>query len=228
MTGICPICKEHGVKLIKCKFVQKGKILTVYQCQKCDTRKDIADFIQANLRKYSVGMIEIVDDYKTCEKIGTKKGANYYKIIRDHLFKIICKYDASVTTRFDVRYFYLDSGNPKQKNPAWCVDCCLEIIQSQKSISEQLVSEGLPSVDFRVCAEYGDAVLTHPDDPEKGDLEGPAVVRCLHMEHCVPKNKFLIGANLYEKVKNSNNFSFKIKDCSDYFIRDSIYSVVRK
>ena len=182
--------------------------------------------------RYAVGMVDMVNSSKISAQIGPTKSARYYQVFLNSMSKILSRYDGIVIKNVGdcLFYYFPDSDNPDKKGLTSCVECSLEMTRSQKYISEQLVSEGLPSIDFRVSADYGTVLLMKTSVSEGFDMMGTPVNMCSKINRLAAKNQFVIGGDLFQIIKEFKDYQFKeINDFSLGFkLSYPVYSVLDK
>ena len=179
----------------------------------------------------AVGVVDMVNSSKISAQIGPKKSARYYQVFLNSMSKIISSYDGIVIKNIgDCLLYHFPDSDSDKKGLTNCIECSLEMIRSQKYISEQLVSEGLPSIDFRVSADYGTVLLMNTNVSEGFDIIGSPVNMCSKINRLAAKNQFVIGGDLFQMIKEFNVCQFK--EISDYSLGFKfsypVYSVLNK
>src|SRR3989338_1224066 len=162
-------------------------------------------------RIHCVGVVDMVNSTKTSAQIGPKKSARYYQVFLNSMSEIIFRGGGNVIKNAGdcLFYYFPDSDNQDKIGLANCIKCGLAMINSQNHISEQLVSEGLPSVDFRVSADYGSVLLMKSNYSEFLDMIGPPLNMCSKINHLAGVNQFVIGGDLFQMVREFNGYQFK-------------------
>ena len=159
----------------------------------------------------AVGMVDMVNSSKISAQIGPKKSARYYQVFLNSMSKILSKYDGIVIKNVGdcLFYYFPDSDNQEQLGLARCIECSLEMIRSQKYISEQLVNEGLPKIDFRISADYGTVLFMKTSISESLDMIGLPVNMCSKINRLAEKNQFVIGGDFFQLIKEFKTYQFK-------------------
>ena len=159
-------------------------------------------------RVYSVGMVDMVNSSKISAQIGTLKSARYYQVFLNSMSKIIYQYGGIVIKNIgDCLFYYFPDSN--KKDLINIIECSLEMTKSQKSISKQLISDGLPGIDLRVSADYGTVLLMKTSISERYDIFGLPVNMCSKINHLAAKNQFVIGSDLFQIIKEFKCYQFK-------------------
>lgn len=180
---------------------------------------------------YCVGIVDMVNSTKITAQIGPIKASRYYQIFLNSMSKIISEFNGSVIKNVGdclVYYFPNSERNKEKYDFAKCIECGLAMTHSQKYIAKQLISEGLPSIDFRVSSDYGSVLIMKSNISESLDMIGPPLNMCCKINRLAGKNQFVIGGDLFHIVRKLNGYQFKaINDYSLGFKYSyPVYSVV--
>jgi len=128
-------------------------------------------------------------------------------------------------------YYFPESGKPENKYGLLsCLECGLAMTESQKYISEQLIKEGLPEINFRVSADFGSVLIMKSNVSNSLDMIGSPLNMCSKINHMAEKNQFVVGGDLFQMSKGLDDYLFTgINDFSlDFKLSYPIYSVSRK
>jgi len=159
---------------------------------------------------YVIGMVDMVNSTKITAQIGSVKTARYFQVFLNSMAKILSRYKGNVfKIAGDCLLFHFIDSDPNKTGLKSCIECSLEMTRSQKYISEQLSSEGLPRIDFRISADYGVISLVKTDLSEKFDMIGPPVNMCAKINRLAGNNQLVIGSDLFRLVKEFKIYQFK-------------------
>jgi class 3 adenylate cyclase len=131
--------------------------------------------------------------------------------------KIIGKFGGRVIKNIGdcLLYYFPNHSDPKNEDFANCLDCGLAMVDAHKIICEQLELQKLPSLSYRISADWGSVLVMNTTDSSAVDLIGPPVNMCTKINHCAISNEFVIGGDLYEVVKKFARYSFQeVQSCS--------------
>ena len=190
------------------------------ETQKQPTTPSTSDYLVAfstQSQKYCVGYVDIVNSTKISATISPEKLSAYYEIFLNSMSKIIGMYGGKVIKNIgDCLLFYFPESNQSisegMKN---CLDCGIAMVNSQSIISEKVKSKKLPSLNFRVSADYGTVILMNTNTSDQIDLIGPPVNMCAKINHCAGYNEFVIGNDLRQYVQKFNGYGFQeIESCN--------------
>lgn len=166
---------------------------------------------------YCVGIVDMVNSTKITAQIGPIKASRYYQIFLNSMSKIISEFNGSVIKNVgdSLIYYFPNSKYSNEKYDfAKCLECSLAMTRSQKYISKQLISEGLPSIDFRVSSDYGSVLIMKSNVSESLDMIGPPLNMCCKINRFAGKNQFVIGGDLFQIVRKLEGYHFK--EINDY------------
>jgi hypothetical protein len=112
------------------------------------------------------------------------------------------------------------------------LECGITMIAAHGMINSKMQSERLPSVNYRITADYGELQIAKSSSSQGEDLFGSAVNICAKINSKAPANKMVIGDDLYHIVKYLDDYNFtpigefstKLKHNNNY----PIYLVVSK
>jgi len=182
---------------------------------------------------YCVGIVDMVNSTKITAHIGTLRASRYYQVFLNSMSKIISEFGGSVIKNVGdclVYYFPESCRFDRKYDFASCLKCGLAMISSQKHISKQLISEGLPGIDFRVSADYGSVLIMKSSISESLDMIGPPLNMCSKINRLAEKNQFVIGGDLYQIIKKYNEFDFHETKGMSIGLKNSypVYAVNRR
>ena len=143
--------------------------------------------------------------------------------------------------------FYLPKTSDSTNRSAFwnVIDCCVTMMAAYKFVNLEMSKIGLPSVSYRISADYGKAIISKPNaNSQTSDLFGPILDLCTKINSKAPPNGMVIGNNLYQILKsylNSSSLStssftddYNFKIIGEYSIIGSkqqsysLYSVISK
>ena len=198
------------------------------------SKPTVADYLvtmSANSENYCVGLVDMVGSTKIAATMGPAKSSRYYQVFLNSMSKILGRFGGFVIKNVGdcLVYYFPESSNSNSKYGLMsCLECSLAMIEAHDIICRQLKSEGLPSLDYRVSADYGSVIMMRTNTSDSVDMIGPPVNMCAKINRCAKPNTVALGGDLYQMVKKLN-YSFKaIDDYSLGFKFDyPVYSLER-
>jgi class 3 adenylate cyclase len=182
---------------------------------------------------YCVGIVDMVNSTKISAEIGSSKVPRYYQLFLNSMSKILSRFGGFVIKNVGdcLVYYFPESGKSENKYGLLsCLECGLAMTESQKYISEQLIKEGLPEINFRVSADFGSVLIMKSNVSNSLDMIGSPLNMCSKINHMAEKNQFVVGGDLFQMSKGLDDYLFTgINDFSlDFKLSYPIYSVSRK
>ncbi len=172
---------------------------------------------------YCITVIDIVGSTSIVSTLGTSKNIrNFYGIFINSIVNILKEYRAKIIKTVGdgvISYFpdTIDTNNMSAFENV--LECCFVQIEQRSTINTNLREQGLPTIRYRVSADYGKVERARFNGFDNDDLFGSTVNVCSKMNLHAPPNGIIIGNDLYRIIK-----SFKQLDRSYMFNEmDSYY-----
>jgi len=184
-----------------------------------------------NTTSYCVGLVDMVNSTKISATIGPAKISRYYQIFLNSMSRIMSRFGGFVIKNVGDSLFYYFPESSKNSNYGFmsCLEASLAMIESHDTICDKLRDEGLPSVDYRVSADYGTVAIMKSNASNSLDMIGPPVNMCSKINRSATKNGVVIGGDLYQVVKKLDYVIKPVHGFSLGFKVDyPVYSVTRK
>jgi two-component system, OmpR family, response regulator ChvI len=142
----------------------------------------------------------------------------YYSIFINTMAALARNYDAKIVKNAgDALIFYFpetsDPGNEPAFNRAF--ESFTTMILAHDIINSKLHSEKLPSVSYRISADYGRVEVAASTSSKSEDLFGSAMNICVKINSMAEPNGIVIGGNLYQIIKSFsfiNRYEFRESD----------------
>ena len=202
-----------------------------------------ADEISFNqeYNSYCICFIDMIDSTKVIANISTSdKVRKYYSIFLNSMSDIIRSFDGKIIKNAgDCLIFYFPKTLNFNNAPAFrdVLECGTTMTAAFKVINSKLSENKLPSVNYRISADYGKAIIAKSASSDNYDLFGPTMNICSKINSKAPPNGMVIGNDLYQVLKSffsSKSISsqeYKFKNIGQYSIPGlkqsyPIYSVI--
>lgn len=167
-------------------------------------------------QSYCVGYVDIVNSTKISASLSAEKLTKYYETFLNSMSKIIGKFDGQVIKNIgDCLLFYFPKSlNSSETGIRNCLDCGLAMSQAYEVINSEMVSKRLPSLSYRISADFGNVVLMNTSVSQSVDLIGSPVNSCSKINQYANKNEFVIGEDLQKNAKSLTGYGYlKIRTC---------------
>jgi class 3 adenylate cyclase len=197
------------------------------------TSSDYLVSFSGQSESYCVGMVDIVNSTKITHQMSHDKIAQYYQIFLNSMGSILGRFGGIVIKNIgdSLLYYFPESSKHKRKYGFMsCLEANLAIIEEYQAISNQLLEHTLPSLDYRVSADYGPCMIMQSSNSSVTDMVGPAMNMCSKINRSAAVNGIIIGSDFYEVVKDFDDYEFKRAGEHSIGLKHSypLYSVRRK
>jgi len=109
------------------------------------------------------------------------------------------------------------------------LECILTMAETHDFLQEKYQSEGLPTIDYRISANYGSLSIMKSNS-SLADLIGTPLNICSKINSQAPVNGIIIGGDLHGMVKDFDEYYYKESESFSVGLKNSypIYSLRRK
>ncbi len=157
-----------------------------------------------------VGVIDMTDSTRISSRLSDDDVSKMYEIFLNFMAKIVRKHNGEVVKNIGdalmFRFANVDPNNVKvMKN---ILECCLDMIESHDELKKELNAENIGELDYKISSTYGSVKVAQSTTSKISDIFGPTVNRCFKINSLCPKNSIVIGINLYEILKDFDEYEF--------------------
>src|ERR671923_2280557 len=173
-----------------------------------------------------IGFVDILNSTTVTAEIYNhpKKIGQYYSIFINTMAILVKNYGAKIVkSAGDALIFYFpqtsDTSNEEAFNDAF--ECFTTMILARDIINAKLHSEGLPSVSYRISADYGKVEVATSTSSRGGeDLFGSTMNICAKINSMAEANGIVIGGDLYRIIQSFSFFNnrYKFRELQGYSI----------
>ena len=184
-------------------------------------------------QSYCVGLVDMVNSTKIAAQIGPKKISRYYQLFLNSMSKIVSRFGGTVIKNIGdcLVYYFPESVDGKKKFGLMaCIECSLAMGEARNIICQKLFSEGLPSIDYRISADFGEIIIMKSNNTDSLDMIGPPLNMCSKINHAAGRNECVVGGDLYQMVKSFTEYQFSEQKGFSLGFKQAypIYAVKRK
>jgi two-component system, OmpR family, response regulator ChvI len=168
-------------------------------------------------QNYCVCFVDMVDSTKITAEISDRRKIGQYYAIFINTMAIVAKNNGAKIAKNagDALIFYFpetsDSDNEAAFNNAF--ECFTTMILAHDIINSKLHSESLPSVSYRISADYGRVEIATSTSSKSEDLFGSTMNICAKINSMAEPNGIVIGGDLYQIIKSfsfvNNRYEFR-------------------
>jgi two-component system, OmpR family, response regulator ChvI len=187
--------------------------------------------------RFCICFIDMMDSTVVTAGLTDAQVSKYYSIFLNAIATIAINFGSKIIKNAGdclICYFPATSDTSKLLPLSNALECLMTMIDAWKFINSLLKSEGLPPVNYRISADYGEVEIAQSITSKSDDLFGAAMNLCAKINSKASKNGLVIGSRLYkvldghESLKQDYGFevtgSYSIHGKENYVI----YSVVGK
>src|SRR5918994_727653 len=160
-------------------------------------------------QNYCVCFVDMVNSTKITAEISDHlKVRQYYSIFINTMAILVKNYDAKIVKNAgDALIFYFPETSDSSNEAAFkgMLECFTTMILARDIINTKLHSENLPSVSYRISADYGKVEVATSTSSKGEDLFGSTMNICAKINSMAEPNGIVIGGDLYQIIKS---FSF--------------------
>jgi two-component system, OmpR family, response regulator ChvI len=156
-----------------------------------------------------IGFVDMVNSTEITAEISDRpKVRQYYSIFINTMALLAKNYGAKIVKNAgDALIFYFPDSSDPANEAAFkdILECFTTMMLARGIINAKLHSENLPSVSYRISADYGRVEVATSTSSKSEDLFGSTMNVCAKINSMAEPNGIVIGGDLYQII---NLFSF--------------------
>lgn len=195
-----------------------------------ETENEIEVSFTNNSENYCVTVVDIVGSTSIVSAISSsEKTRKFYSIFINAMANILRKYDARVIkTMGDGIISFFPKTKDTTNTGAFkdVLECCFSQIAESPNINKMLQEEKLPSIDYRISADYGRVEIAKSGNLDIDDLFGSTVNFCSKINLRASRNGIVIGSDLYRIIRSITQLekSCRFEELDGYYSGVGRYS----
>ena len=200
------INNESGSQIIRDLAIRKrGHIDSGSQAM--DTIKKSKEEISfyGKSKDYCVSIVDIVNSTRiVSEIVDADQVRKYYTIFHNTVSNIIEKHGAKTfKTLGDSLIYYFPMTEDSTNKIAFqrVMECSMDVLEACSPINVELQREQLPSIGYRLSADYGRLEVARCSTSESDDLFGSTINICSKINRKATPNGMVIGGDLYTVLR---------------------------
>jgi len=171
-----------------------------------ETDNEIEVSFTNNSENYCVTVVDIVGSTSIVSAISSsEKTRKFYSIFINAMANILRKYDARVIKTVGdgiISFFPKTKDTTNTSAFKDVLECCFSEIAESPNINKMLQEEKLPSIGFRISADYGRVEIAKSGNLDIDDLFGSTVNFCSKINLRASWNGIVIGSDLYRIIRS--------------------------
>ena len=153
-----------------------------------------------------VCFVDIVDSTRITSNINNpEKVMKYYGIFLNTMAAIARNFGAKIIKNVgDCLIFHYPKTSDSSNKSSFkdVIECCITMIEARDIINEKLSEEELPSLSYRISADYGRVEVVRSTSSQSDDLFGPTMNICAKINSKASPNGLVIGGGLHKFVQS--------------------------
>jgi class 3 adenylate cyclase len=172
--------------------------------------EDVISFIESP-SECCVGIVDIVGSTKATAKLPYSQVGKYYGTFLNTMTVIVKRFGGIVVKNGgdSLLYYFQGASSDDKSVYVKCLECSLAMVEAHSAINSKLHQEKLPSLDFRVSADYGKVTLATSSNSTYHDIFGSPVNFCSKINAKAAPNTVAIGGDLHQMAKELKCYSFQ-------------------
>ena len=176
-----------------------------------------------NSENYCISFIDLVDSTRNSVIIDAEKMKRYYSVFINIMSAIARDFNSNIikNTGDSIIYYFPETSDSDNVSAFKRVlECGLTMIAVNPVINTKLCEEGLPSLDYRISADYGRVDVAKSLTSTSEDLFGPTVNICSKINSMASPNSMVLGGDLYKIVKRILDKDYYFNKVGEYPLGD--------
>ena len=202
----CPSVKmeEFSVSLVKDKMGSSDSTDSV----KVSNSSEIS--FNNSSENYCVSIVDIVGSTALVSTIrSSEKVRNFYSIFINVMADEIKKYNGRIVKTLGdgiISYFPKTANSTDKTAFEDVIECCYAQVAVCPKINSKLQIEKLPTIEYRISADYGRVEIARSATSSFEDLYGPTINFCSKINPEASPNGIVIGNDLYRVIRSFPDF----------------------
>jgi two-component system, OmpR family, response regulator ChvI len=188
-----------------------------YQFINPSTLKEEDEICFIRAQDCCVCYVDIVDSTRVTSSIDNpEKVRKYYEIFLNTMAAIARNFGAKIIKNVgDCLILCYPRTSYASDKSAFndVLECCITMIEARNTINQKLREEGLPSLNYRISADYGRVEVARSATSQSDDLFGPTMNMCSKINSKAPTNGVAIGDGVYKILQSFSSFSSLEDNC---------------
>src|ERR671919_1333516 len=184
--------------------------------------------------RYCICYIDMMNSTQVASTLNDLQLSKYYGIFLNSMATIAKNFGATIIKNAgDCLIYYFPSTSNSNDHSAFknVIECGITMISAHQAINAKLFEQRLPTLNYRISADYGKVEVAKSSSSQSEDLFGSTMNVCAKINSKAPANGMAIGHNLYQMVgaimKEEYNFE-RIGEYSGFKEVYPVYSIITK
>ena len=222
---------ESGSQIIRDLAIRKRGHIDSCESQAMEATKQSNEEISfyGKSKDYCVSIVDIVNSTRiVSEIVDADQVRKYYTIFQNTVSNIIEKHGAKTfKTLGDSLIYYFPMTEDSTNKIAFqrVMECSMDVLEACSPMNVELQREQLPSIGYRLSADYGRLEVARCSTSESDDLFGSTINICSKINRKATPNGMVIGGDLYTVLRSLGfTENFRMHAIGEYAGGSSRYS----
>jgi class 3 adenylate cyclase len=177
-------------------------------------------------QNYCVGIVDVVNSTQTIARLSKEQSCAFYSVFLNTVGYVIENNGGKVVKNMgDGILFYFPKLTGSDKDIP--IQCGKKILEATKMINSIFKKKKISAIKYRVSLDYGPIMVARYSTSSCRDIFGPTVNLCVKINHLAKPDQLVIGGDLYQIVKKSQDYKFNEVSAFGSALKQdySVYSV---
>lgn len=180
--------------------------------QAAPARGDLEVSFSGLRHNYCICYIDMMNSTRVTAQLNDEKMGLYYSAFLNPMATIAKNFGARIIKNAgDCLIFYFPATSEPDNLPAFrnVIECAITMMAAHRPINARLQAQKLPSMDFRISADYGLVELAKSAASQSDDLFGSMMNLCAKINSRAPANGMIIGSGLHKMLYSFSEYCFE-------------------
>jgi class 3 adenylate cyclase len=180
-------------------------------------------------QNYCIGVVDVVNSTQNIARLSQEDACAFYSVFLNTVGYVIQNNGGQVVKNTgDGVLFYFPKSSTTIDGCDLILDCGMKILQATNMINAIFKKRKMSPIHYRVSMDYGPIMIAKYSTSSCIDIFGPTVNVCSKINHLAKSDQLVIGSDLYQIVKKSNDYQFnEVSEFQSALKQDyPVYSVI--
>ena len=177
-------------------------------------------------QNYCVGVVDVVNSTQTIARLSKEQSCTFYSVFLNTVGYVIENNGGKVVKNMgDGILFYFPKLTGSDNDIP--IQCGKKILEATEMINSIFKKKKISAIKYRVSLDYGPIMVARYSTSSCRDIFGPTVNLCAKINHLAKPDQLVIGGDLYQIVKKSQDYKFNEVSAFGSALKQdySVYSV---
>lgn len=175
-----------------------------------------------------VCIVDIENSTRITDNLPESATAELYSVFDNTMSKIINSHGGIIVKSMGdaVMYYFKASYPPSKKECHQAILCCLDMLDANAELNQQLTDKALSGINYRISAVYGSVMSASKNDVH--DIFGSTVNQCSKINRFAKTNGLVISEQIYKLIERDQAYKTqKIEETNRAEHGNGVYHLAR-